>query len=91
MYQNDAKIRILLYLADLERPASIRKIARNVGMSHKNVIKHLDELKNVGLVEVAYKQSNLTLYKITDNIRLWVLSFIRCRFPNLLATDSESG
>ncbi|WP_407636699.1 winged helix-turn-helix domain-containing protein [Aeropyrum pernix] len=87
LYERDPKIKILLYLADLAEPSSIRRISRNVGMSHKNVIKHLKALENIGLVEVAYKQSNLTLYKLSEHSRLWTLQFIKCRLYNAITDE----
>ncbi|WP_158318602.1 winged helix-turn-helix domain-containing protein [Aeropyrum camini] len=90
LYQEDPKMKILFYLAELGKPASIRKIARNVRMSHKNVIKHVNALERANLVQVAYRQSNLTLYRLSDNVRLRTLSFMNCTLHNVTLSDPSS-
>jgi predicted transcriptional regulator len=45
---------------------TVRRIARNIDMNHKNVIKYLDGLVAAGLIEVAYYRNNMKLYRLTD-------------------------
>ncbi|MCE4603595.1 MAG: helix-turn-helix domain-containing protein [Aeropyrum sp.] len=78
IYENDIKIKILLYLATNGEPASIRKIARNVKISHKNVIKHINVLEEAGLVEIMYSQSNLKLYTIKNNLKIYITTYLEC-------------
>ncbi|MCE4614353.1 MAG: hypothetical protein F7B60_02315 [Desulfurococcales archaeon] len=45
---------------------TVRRIARNVNMNHKNVIKYLEGLVAAGFIEVAYVRNNLKLYRLTE-------------------------
>ena len=51
LFRNDIKFRILSVLSNREG-ACLREIARNVGISHKNLVKYLDTLSQKGIVEV---------------------------------------
>jgi len=51
LFRNDIKFRILSVLSNREG-ACLREIARNVGISHKNLVKYLDTLSQKGIIEV---------------------------------------
>jgi predicted transcriptional regulator len=46
---------------------TVRRIARNIDMNHKNVIKYLDGLVAAGLIEVVYYRNNMKLYRLTED------------------------
>ena len=69
VYSDDLKMRILIYLSHSSEPSSIRKIARNLRCTHKSVIRHLEVLKELGLVSEYYSQSNLKLYLLSDRLK----------------------
>ena len=69
VYSDDIKMRILIYLSRNREPSSIRKIARNLRCTHKSVIRHIETLKNMGLVREYYSQSNLKLYLLSDRLK----------------------
>lgn len=71
LYRDDPRIRILVYLVRLGEPASLRKIARNIGYTHKNTAKYLEELVDAGLVDVVYSERNLTLYATSERTRVF--------------------
>ncbi|MEM3404495.1 MAG: winged helix-turn-helix domain-containing protein [Nitrososphaeria archaeon] len=75
-YSDDIKFQILKCLCEKE-VASMREIARCVGISPKNITKYLDQLQLKGIVEVAYSRSNIKLYKITEEA-----SLIKRAFPS---------
>ncbi len=66
LYEFDAYVRILMFLASIGSFCSIRKLSKNTGIGHKALVKKLEELMRVGLVEMAYENSNLRLYKPTQ-------------------------
>ncbi|MEB3788023.1 MAG: winged helix-turn-helix domain-containing protein [Desulfurococcales archaeon] len=69
VYSDDLKMRILIFLSHSSEPSSIRKIARNLKCTHKSVIRHLEILKELGLVSEYYSQSNLKLYLLSDRLK----------------------
>jgi predicted transcriptional regulator len=66
IFGNDIRFLILKFLSNRDC-ASIREIARNVGMSHKNLVKYLDHLVDSDALEVVYTSSNIKLYKLSQN------------------------
>jgi predicted transcriptional regulator len=50
VFGNDVRFRIIVVLSNREG-AGLREIARNVGLSHKNLAKYLDTLTKKGIVE----------------------------------------
>jgi len=65
LFKDDMKYMILKFLSSKD-VASIREIAKNVGMSHKNLAKYLDFLVNKGFLEVVYSGPNIKLYKLSQ-------------------------
>ncbi len=65
LYGDHPYIKILAYLCLLGGPASLRKISRNVNLTHRNVVKYLDALVASGLIKVSYSERNLRLYTLT--------------------------
>ena len=66
MYSSHPLNRIMSFLCTIESSASIRRISRNVGLTHKNTARYLELLLRAGLVEVSYKTVNLKLYEPSD-------------------------
>jgi len=50
IFKNDVRFRIIVILSNREA-AGLREIARNAGISHKNLAKYLDTLIQKGIVE----------------------------------------
>jgi len=67
IYGGDVKFLALMYLCN-NGAASIREIARYVGISHKNLSLHLDYLASKGAVEVVYSKPNLKLYRASAKL-----------------------
>jgi len=65
IFGDDMRFLTLKFLCNRDC-ASIREIAKNVGMSHKNLVKYLDFLVNKGALEVVYSSSNIRLYKLSQ-------------------------
>jgi len=63
MYADDVDLLTVVFLCRRE-VASLREIARHVGMSHKNLATHLDRLVSKGIVELTYEKPNLKLYRL---------------------------
>jgi|GEM_PF-3103354 len=74
-YSDDIKFQILKHLCEKE-VASMREIAKNVGISPKNVTKYLDQLQLKGIVEVVYSRSNIKLYRLTEEASLIKKAFL---------------
>ena len=62
-------VKILVYLSKQDSPCSLRKIARNIGLNHKNTSRYLNSLVELGLIEVVYSASNMTLYRFSDKFK----------------------
>ncbi len=69
LLKDNNNVKILIYLSKQEEPCSLRKIARNVGLNHKNTAKYLNNLVELGLVEVVYSAPNITLYKFSEKFK----------------------
>ena len=50
VFKNDVRFRIIVILSNREA-ACLREIARNAGISHKNLVKYLENLTQKGIVE----------------------------------------
>ena len=64
VFGDDIKFAILRFLCH-RKAASVREIARGVGMSHKNVLKYLDFLASKEVVEIAYQTPHVKLYRLS--------------------------
>ncbi len=64
IFGDDVRYSIIKFLCT-RRSASGREIARNVGMSHKNVAKYLEDMTKKGVLEVSYEGHNIRLYVIS--------------------------
>ena len=62
-------VRIMMFLSGIEGSASIRRISRNTGISHRALARRLHALERAGLVAVSYERSNLRLYRATRTCR----------------------
>ena len=51
IFRNDIRFRIIMILSNREG-AGLREIARNAGISHKNLLKYMDALAEKRIVEV---------------------------------------
>ena len=65
IFGDDVRFLTLNFLCNKDC-ASIREIARNVGISHKNLVKYLDFLVDKGALEVVYSSLNIKLYKLSQ-------------------------
>ncbi|MCP8308307.1 MAG: winged helix-turn-helix transcriptional regulator [archaeon] len=70
IFRDNTKFLILKFLSHRDC-ASIREIARNVGMSHKNLSKYLDFLVDNGALEVVYTSPNIKLYKLSQKASIF--------------------
>ncbi|MEB3755530.1 MAG: hypothetical protein GSR79_01530 [Desulfurococcales archaeon] len=68
LFKGTPYLRIIEFMSNSEKNNlfTVRRIARNVNMNHKNVIKYLEGLSAAGLIEVAYVRNNLKLYRLTE-------------------------
>jgi len=64
VFGDDIKFAILKFLCG-KKAASVREIARGVGMSHKNVLKYLEFLASKDVVEIAYQTPHVKLYRLS--------------------------
>ena len=87
LYEFEAYVRILMYLASTGTFCSIRKLSKNTGIGHKALVKKLEDLVRVGLVEMAYENSNLRLYKPTR--RALALASLARETPRLGGLGAE--
>ena len=69
IYSEDVKFRTILFLCK-NNAASIRQIARHVGISHKNLAAYLDYLESKGIAKVLYNKPNMKLYGLSDKASL---------------------
>ena len=63
MFKNDIRFRIVVTLSKREA-AGLREIARSVGISHKNLSKYLEELKQEGVIDTFQIGLRNKVYKI---------------------------
>ena len=68
LFRGTPYLRIIKFMAMHEKNTlfTVRKISRNIKMNHKNILKYLETLDSTGLIEVAYSESNLRLYRLTE-------------------------
>ncbi|MCE4606824.1 MAG: archaellum operon transcriptional activator EarA family protein [Desulfurococcales archaeon] len=68
LFKGSPYLRILEFMSMREKNDlfTVRRIARNIDMNHKNVIKYLDSLITTGLIEIAYIRNNMKLYRLTE-------------------------
>ena len=65
VFRNDVRFRVMVILSNREG-ACLREIARNVGISHKNLSKYLDILTQKGVVEVYPIGTRNRVYKLAS-------------------------
>jgi len=63
-YKDNVKFRIIVELCKIEG-ASLRELARKVGISHSNLAKHLDFLVEKGVVEYFYASPRVKVYRLS--------------------------
>jgi predicted transcriptional regulator len=80
VFRNDVRFRVIVILSNREG-ACLREIARNAGISHKNLVKYLETLTQKGIVETYPVGVRNRVYKLADKY-----SYLRSFFsPNHLA------
>lgn len=93
VFGEDVKYSIIKFLCS-RKAASVREIARNVGMSHKNLLKYLDFLERRGVVSVVYSGPNIRLYSLSERASIlarllrWSTSCTRSLNPPFAPTTS---
>jgi predicted transcriptional regulator len=65
VFRNDIRFRIMVILSNREG-ACLREIARNAGISHKNLSKYLDVLTQKGIVEAYPIGMRNKVYKLAS-------------------------
>ncbi len=68
LFEGAPYMKIIKFMAMHEKNTlfTVRKISRNIKMNHKNILKYLETLDSTGLIEVAYSERNLRLYRLTE-------------------------
>ena len=64
IYKDNIKFKIICELCKIEG-ASLRELARKVGISHSNLSKHLDFLVRKGVVEYFYASPRVKVYRLS--------------------------
>jgi predicted transcriptional regulator len=65
VFRNDVRFRVIVILSNREA-ACLREIARNAGISHKNLVKYLDTLTHKGIVETYPVGIRSKVYKLAS-------------------------
>ncbi len=65
VFRNDVRFRILVILSN-RQAACLREIARNAGISHKNLVKYLETLTAKGIVETYPVGIRNRVYRLAD-------------------------
>ncbi len=65
VFRNDVRFRIIVILSNREA-ACLREIARNAGISHKNLVKYLETLTQKGIVETYPVGIRNRVYKLAS-------------------------
>jgi predicted transcriptional regulator len=68
VFRTDVRFRIIVILSNREG-ACLREIARNAGISHKNLTKYLDMLMQKGVVEAYPIGVKYRAYRLADKYR----------------------
>jgi len=63
-YKNNVRFKIVCELCKVEG-ASLRELARRVGISHSNLPRHLDQLVEKGVVEYFYASPRVRIYRLS--------------------------
>lgn len=63
-YRDNVRFKIVRELCKIEG-ASLRELARKVGISHSNLSRHLDLLVEKGVVEYFYASPRIRIYKLS--------------------------
>jgi predicted transcriptional regulator len=80
VFRNDVRFRVIVILSNREA-ACLREIARNAGISHKNLVKYLETLTQKGIVETYSVGVRNRVYKLASKY-----SYLRPFFsPNHVA------
>ncbi len=79
LLENDPLFKVLRFLACSDEPASIRKIARNTRLSHKNVARFLSNMERVNLVETIYSVQNMKLYSLSGRAKALFKNIYKCK------------
>ena len=68
LFRGTPYIEIMKYMAESPRGSlfSIRKIGRNIGLSHKNTIKYVEKLHELGLLYIGHEHGKMRLYGLTQ-------------------------
>ena len=65
IFRNDVRLKIVVILSNREG-ACLREIARNAGISHKNLAKYLEVLSQKGVVESYPVGARNIVYKLSN-------------------------
>jgi len=89
VFDEDIRLRIIAMLAEREE-ASLRELARSLGVAHKSLARYLDELTEKGIVETFEPEAARRAYRIAGQHAYLKELFTGHVSPGRVGTGSQT-